>query len=99
LFETLESDDVVPKKEWDMSYRAISVFGNYHFSDIFREDMYTNREEWERKTPNEPYPENIAEVIIAKHRNGPIGHVPLFFRNDVVRFESLEQPVRTREFA
>jgi replicative DNA helicase len=61
--------------------------------------MYTNREEWERKTPNEPYPENIAEVIIAKHRNGPTGQVPLFFRSDVVRFESLEQPVRTKEFA
>ena len=68
-------------------------------SFIFREDMYTNREEWERKTPNEPYPENIAEVIIAKHRNGPTGQVPLFFRSDVVRFESLEQPVRTKEFA
>ena len=68
-------------------------------SFIFREDMYTSREEWERRTPSQPYPENIAEVIVAKHRNGPTGVVPLFFRSDVVRFESLEQPARTREFA
>ena len=68
-------------------------------SFIFREDMYTSREEWERKTPSEPYPENIAELVIAKHRNGPTGTVPLYFRNNVVRFESLTRPARTREFA
>ena len=66
---------------------------------IFREDMYTTREDWERKSPSEEYPENIAEIIVAKHRNGPTGNVPLYFRSDVVRFESLEQTRRTREFA
>ena len=68
-------------------------------SFIFREDMYTSREDWERKTPSEPYPENIAELVIAKHRNGPTGTVPLYFRDNVVRFESLTRPARTREFA
>ena len=66
---------------------------------IYREDIYTTKEEWEKRSPSEPYPENIAEIIIAKHRNGPTGTVPLYFRSDVVRFESLDRPVRSREFA
>ena len=61
--------------------------------------MYTSREEWERRNPSDPYPENIAEIDVAKHRNGPTGRVPLYFRKDVVRFENLEQSSRTREYA
>ena len=68
-------------------------------SFIYREDMYTSREEWERRNPSEPYPENIAEIDVSKHRNGPTGRVPLYFRKDVVRFENLEQSSRTREYA
>ena len=34
---------------------------------------------------------NIAEIIIAKHRNGPIGHVKLYFNENSVRFENLEK--------
>ena len=66
---------------------------------IYREDTYTTREEWEKRNPTESYPENIAEIDVAKHRNGPTGRVPLFFRKDVVRFENLEQSSRTREYA
>ena len=64
---------------------------------IYREDKYTTRDEWEKRNPSDPYPENIAEVIVAKHRNGPTGEVPLYFRNEVVRFESLDQSARSRE--
>jgi replicative DNA helicase len=32
---------------------------------------------------------NQAEVIIAKHRNGPTGMVPLFFRKEFTLFESM----------
>lgn len=32
---------------------------------------------------------NIAEIIIAKHRNGPIGEIKLFFNQNKVSFESL----------
>ena len=64
---------------------------------IYREDIYSTREEWEKRNPSDPYPENIAELQIAKHRNGPLGTVSLYFRSEVVRFESLEQPARTRE--
>ncbi len=64
---------------------------------IYREDMYTTEEQWEKRSPSEPYPRNIAELIVAKHRNGPTGMIPLYFRSDVVRFESLDQPVGSRE--
>jgi len=66
---------------------------------IYREDMYTSRDEWEKQRPTDSYPENIAEISISKHRNGPTGTINLYFRNNVVRFESLEQPTRSREFA
>ena len=59
---------------------------------IYREDVYSNREEWEKSNPTEPYPENIAEIIIAKHRNGPTGTVPLYFNRDIVKFDSLQYP-------
>lgn len=68
-------------------------------SFIYREDVYTTREEWEKRNPTEPYPQNIAEIIFSKHRNGPIGTVPLYFRNDVVRFESLETTSPSVEYA
>ena len=66
---------------------------------IYREDAYTTEEEWDKRHPNQPYPQNIAELIVAKHRNGPTGTVSLYFRDDVVRFESLKQPMGSREFA
>lgn len=56
---------------------------------IHREDVYATKEEWERKTPTEPYPENMAEIIVAKHRNGPVGSIMLHFRKDLARFENL----------
>jgi replicative DNA helicase len=66
---------------------------------IYREDVYITKEDWEKRNPNDPYPQNIAEIIVSKHRNGPIGNVPLYFRNDVVRFESLESTARSMEYA
>jgi replicative DNA helicase len=33
---------------------------------------------------------NIAEVIISKHRNGPTGMVPLFFRKEQAQFMEVE---------
>lgn len=35
--------------------------------------------------------EGVAEVIISKHRNGPIGEVKLKFLKDYARFENLER--------
>ena len=61
---------------------------------IHREEIYTTREEWEKRNPSEPYPQNIAQIIVAKHRHGPTDTVPLYFRRDVVRFESGEKAAR-----
>jgi len=60
---------------------------------IYREDMYyTTKEAWERDHPEQPYPKGIAEIMVAKHRNGPTGTVNLRFRDRTVKFESMEQP-------
>ncbi len=56
---------------------------------IHREDVYITEEEWEQQRPGQPYPEGIAEIIVAKHRNGPTGNVHLRFHNNLVRFEAL----------
>jgi len=68
---------------------------------IHREDAYITKEDWEKRNPTAPYPKNIAEIIFAKHRNGPVGNVPLYFRNDVVRFESMmtDSAAHSVEFA
>ena len=66
---------------------------------IYREDKYTSREDWERTHPTDPYPDSVAEIIVAKHRKGPTGTVPLYFRDDVVRFENLDQAVAAPELA
>ena len=48
---------------------------------IYREDKY--REASARK--------NIADIIIAKHRNGPVGKVELYFDEQRVSFRNLEK--------
>jgi replicative DNA helicase len=55
---------------------------------IYREDMYYTQEEWERRFPDKHYPKNIAQILIAKHRNGPLGRVDLRFRDKMAKFES-----------
>lgn len=50
--------------------------------------MFINRED--RYNPNTPR-KNIADIIIAKHRNGPVGRVELYFDERMVSFRSLEK--------
>lgn len=59
---------------------------------IYREDLYITEEEWERRNPGVPYPRNIGEVIVAKHRHGPVGSVHLFFNDRYARFEEPRTP-------
>jgi replicative DNA helicase len=56
---------------------------------IYRDDAYYSPEDWERRRPDEPYPEGNAEVIISKHRNGPTGEVTLRFDRRTTKFENL----------
>ncbi len=52
---------------------------------LYREDYYdVEKAQKENK-------ENICEVIIAKHRNGPIGTVELYFHKEYSRFANLEK--------
>ena len=56
---------------------------------IHREDVYYTEDDWAAHFPGRPYPRNLAEIIVAKHRHGPTGSVRLRFRDNLVRFESL----------
>lgn len=65
---------------------------------IYREEYYLARKEPSPGTPQ--YSEwleklngvhNISDIIIAKHRNGPIGVVQLFYDASYSRFGNLEQ--------
>ncbi len=49
---------------------------------------YSSREDWETTHPGEPYPPP-ADIIVAKHRNGPIGKVSLRFIPKMARFENI----------
>lgn len=54
---------------------------------------YPTREAWELAHPGEPYPPP-ADIIVAKHRNGPIGQIGLRFVQRMTRFENIssEEP-------
>ena len=50
--------------------------------------MFIHRPEYYKKNPT-PEEEGLAEIIIAKQRNGPTGTVNLAFIKDITRFENL----------
>ncbi|MFC2070458.1 replicative DNA helicase [Chloroflexota bacterium] len=56
---------------------------------IYRDEYYYNRDEWETQHPDREYPEGIADIIIAKHRNGPTGQVSLRFVPSLAKFENI----------
>ena len=56
---------------------------------IHREEKYYTEEEW-TKHSTEPYPRGIADIIIAKNRNGPTDEVKLQFIAKTTKFKNLE---------
>ncbi|HBT81228.1 replicative DNA helicase [Candidatus Giovannonibacteria bacterium RIFCSPHIGHO2_01_FULL_48_47] len=56
---------------------------------IHREDRYRE---------NSPRP-NQADIMVAKHRNGPLGKVSLYFNPDKVTFTSLDESAGFENFA
>jgi len=59
---------------------------------IHRESMYCEEEEWYRThdVEKEPYPRNEADILVEKHRNGPMGMVKLRFLPWFSRFDNVE---------
>lgn len=59
---------------------------------IYRDEMYFSPEEWSKlhDIEREPYPRGIADIIIAKHRNGPLGQIKLRFLSKIAKFDNLE---------
>ena len=47
---------------------------------VFREEVYTKDDDSKK---------GLAEIIIGKQRNGPIGKVDLSFISDYARFENM----------
>jgi replicative DNA helicase len=56
---------------------------------VYRDEYYYNEEMWIKEHPNEEYPAGLADIIIAKHRNGPTGEVKLRFQTSLAKFENL----------
>jgi replicative DNA helicase len=69
---------------------------------IYREEYYLSRvapevgtkeyEAWQQKMEEVS---NLSEVIIAKHRNGPIGNVQLFYDNNLTKFANSQRRIIT----
>jgi replicative DNA helicase len=59
---------------------------------IYRDDMYFSAEEWSKvhDIEKEPYPRGIADIIIAKHRNGPLGQIKMRFLSRTAKFTNLQ---------
>ena len=56
---------------------------------IHREEKYISEEEWLRsKSIEEEHPRGLSELILAKHRNGPIGNVNLVVQDQFARLWS-----------
>lgn len=57
---------------------------------IYREkSYYPTLDSWQRVHANKPYPENIAEIIVAKHRHGPTTEFTMFFDEKRAKFADL----------
>jgi len=64
---------------------------------IYRDEVrYSNQQEWEAEHPGEKYPPP-AEVIIAKHRNGPTGQINLRFIPRLAKFENIPKNIPNAE--
>ena len=56
---------------------------------IYREDFNYKQEEWEARFVDKPYPKDIAELIISKHRHGALGSLHLRFESRLAKFVSM----------
>ncbi|MBM3256612.1 MAG: replicative DNA helicase [Candidatus Moranbacteria bacterium] len=52
--------------------------------------LFIYREDREKRDSER---QNVADIIVAKHRNGPLGKIPLYFNESTVRFTDLEENI------
>jgi len=57
---------------------------------IYRDDMNISEQDWEKQNRDKPYPRGVADIIVAKHRNGPMGEGKLRFLAKTVKFADYE---------
>lgn len=53
---------------------------------IHREDRFTTEQQWNSNHPDQPYPRGLAELIVAKHRHGPVDTLYMSVRDEHGRF-------------
>ena len=62
---------------------------------IYREEYYRKNEEGEEEETIRAVNKGESEIIIAKHRSGPVGTVKLLFQGNITKFKN---PIRTDSF-
>lgn len=62
---------------------------------IYRDDYYNRGEGGEDEAPKSTGKEGKSDIIIAKHRNGPVGDFELLFQSNITKFKN---PIKTDIF-
>lgn len=88
---------IIPKGVEDVYDATVEDVHNFVANDIIVHNsieqdadvvMFIYREDFYKENPSQ---ENVADIIIAKHRNGPVGQVSLYFDGPRVTFRNLEE--------
>ncbi len=58
---------------------------------IHRVDRTMSEKEWNKTNEGAPYPRGLAELIVAKHRHGPIGSIYLAVKDEIGKFSSVPE--------
>ena len=66
---------------------------------IHREDRFMSEEQWNRNNPDRPYPRGLAELIVAKHRHGPIDTLWMAVRDEHGRFMEMRNSTTSDQYA
>jgi replicative DNA helicase len=90
-------DSIVPDGESDVYDLTVPGLSNFVANDmivhnsieqdadivmfIYRDDLYNENSE----RPNQ------ADILIAKHRNGPTGVITLYFRKEITQFTNMQK--------
>ncbi|MDO8568431.1 MAG: replicative DNA helicase [Dehalococcoidales bacterium] len=62
---------------------------------VYREEYYVKEDEWAITHPEREYPREEADIIVAKHRNGPTDRIKLRFKHALAKFENYTEEPKT----